>query len=98
MKYNLQLSLLAQEQSDRAYVYYEIQRNGLGDRFIDRLEETLNLLGENPYLFALRHGSIRFALVEDFPYVVHYQVENWDVVVVGIVNSYQNPESWLNPS
>jgi len=70
-----------------AYDWYEEQSVGLGDRFIKEVDNHLDLISENPYLFAIQFsGKYRFALLDHFPFRIVYSFdENQKIVFVTAV-------------
>jgi len=59
----------------KGYEWYETQKSGLGDRFLERVEECLRAIGRNPKAFQLIARNARRAIVKQFPYVIFYRIE-----------------------
>lgn len=66
----------AEADIDEAYQWYQSRSVGLGDRFLDAVEETIGSIRESPQRFPEKHRepdlSIRRALVDGFPYGVFF--------------------------
>ena len=53
-----------------AYVWYQQASRGLGNQFLDALQGTLSQVAGHPQAFGIVHGSIRRALLRQYPYGV----------------------------
>lgn len=74
--------------------YYEAQAPGLGVEFVGEVERSLGRLGIHPELGApLRRGA-RKLLVRRFPYLVIYQVEQAQVLVLAVGHQRRHPDFW----
>jgi len=82
----------AETDIDIAMGWYESQMRGLGFEFLDCLEESVNLILENPKLYAVKHKRLRGALIRKFPFTVFYSIEKTVIVVHAIFDNRQNPE------
>lgn len=91
----------AEADIDEAYAWYESRSAGLGDRFLDAVEETIALIGDSPQRFPEKHRdpdlAIRRALVDGFPYGVFFI---WDekadaTSVIACMHARRNPRRWL---
>ncbi|MEM9460046.1 MAG: type II toxin-antitoxin system RelE/ParE family toxin [Myxococcota bacterium] len=61
---------------DAAERWYEEKEPGLGTRFVDAVERTLALVGENPQAYPVVENTIHRAVVRKFPYSVFYVPED----------------------
>ena len=78
--------------------WYERRRPGLGDRFLDGVEATIQRIREAPLagaLIPLRRLtiSVRRQPVPGFPFIVAYVVEP-ALVVVAIAHTSRRPGYW----
>jgi len=87
--------LIVKEEADQeiteAYRWYESKSEGLGERFLDALDECLEAIDINPTTFQKEHKDQRQGIVEIFPYVVMYELDGNDIVVYAVFNTYQDP-------
>ncbi|MEQ8925460.1 MAG: type II toxin-antitoxin system RelE/ParE family toxin [Fulvivirga sp.] len=74
--------------------WYEEKQQDLGLRFLDEVEDKLNLITANPYQYQERYKNTRFALIKHFPYAIHFIVEKSTVVVLAILGTREDPEKW----
>ncbi len=81
---------------DEAFEYYSEIDLKLGQRFIKLVNTTLNDLKKNPH-YQIRYDNFRMKVVNKFPYVIHYILDEKRqiVLIYGNCNSYQNPEKYL---
>jgi hypothetical protein len=63
-------------------------------RFYTAVNAAFNDLKINPY-YQIRYDKFRLKLIKKFPYLIHYIIdeENNSILVFGIRNSFQDPES-----
>ncbi len=79
---------------DDAYVWYESQERGLGERFLGELGSTLEAIAENPRRFPVMLRNTRRALVRRFPYGVFFRVLDDGVLVVACFHASRDPQRW----
>jgi plasmid stabilization system protein ParE len=94
MSFRLQVLPAAVDDVAEAQNWYEEQRNGLGDEFVDEVEAALELVAAHPMRRPAEYRGTRRTLVNRFPYVIHYRVSGDDVEIFAIVHSKRNPRIW----
>lgn len=77
-----------------ARLFYDGRRDGLGARFTEELRATLRRIQDLPLTWPEVDGPVRRALVNRFPYLVHYAVERDEVLVVGVYHAKRRPIAW----
>jgi toxin ParE1/3/4 len=82
----LRILSVAQAEIDRAAIWYEAQREGLGLRFLDRIDDAIDSIGLNPIGYAKVFGENRRCNVGRFPYTLWFKVEH-DAVIVGCLHA-----------
>lgn len=79
----------------QACLYYDEQKNGLSDYFLDNLKSTYHDITENPEAFGFvppnRKDKFRDVKIDNFPFVVIYEIIGHDVVVLSVFNTYRKP-------
>ena len=75
--------------------WYELQKEGLGERFYNYLEKSLKQLELNPY-FQIRYSGIRCLSLLTFPFMIHYTIDqtNSIVIVRAVLNTSMSPAKW----
>lgn len=78
-----------------AWTYYESQQNGLGQRFLDILDDTIQRVRTAPqhYSFIDASGTRRDTALDIFPYVVIFEIVADTIVIFRVFNTYQDPNS-----
>ena len=65
--FNIEIFQTASADLQDAYDWYEEQSVGLGERFVNEVDDYLQLISNNPYQFAIQFsGKYRFALLRHF--------------------------------
>lgn len=81
---------------ESAYNWYELQRIGLGEEFLQAANELVITIAENPERFPLIHRDIRRAVLGRFPYSIFYRLKAGHVIVVACFHSKRNPRAWMS--
>jgi toxin ParE1/3/4 len=84
----------AKAEFDAAADWYEGKRAGLGVDFVRRVHEVFARISANPRLHAKVYREVRKAIVTRFPYIVLYQEEANEVLVVSIFPTARDPSIW----
>ena len=86
----VEVSASAKADIDRAALWYEARKEGLGDRFLTAVLDTIDRIALNPedYAKVIREG--RKAVVENFPYSIWFKVKD-DVLVIACLHGKRSP-------
>jgi toxin ParE1/3/4 len=84
----------AKAEFDAAVDWYEQQRRGLGADFLAKVDDVLNRIASHPKIHAALYGVVRKAVVMRFPYVVLYQEDAVEVVVIAVFHTARDPSIW----
>jgi plasmid stabilization system protein ParE len=74
--------------------WYEEQRPGLGQEFLDEALATFAAIAERPLASAAVYGSLHRALLHRFPFGVFYLVDDEGAVVIGVIHGSRHPRLW----
>jgi plasmid stabilization system protein ParE len=74
--------------------HLEAQQAGLGQRFLQRLNDTLGRIGGMPELYGVVWGNVRAARVRRFTYVVYYRVHDDRVEVLAVMHGSRDASAW----
>lgn len=89
----------AHQDSLDAYLYYEKKQTGLGDRFLELLEQCYSSLSQHPEHYGYINEDplkiLRDLKLEKFPFVVVFEIREKDVVVYAVHNTYKHPGNKL---
>ena len=92
MTYNLEVKQEANLEIIEAYLYYEKQRQGLGEEFLEHLDVYFTRITTNPKHFPEKRKPYREAFIKRFPFLIIYEIEDVKIVVYSVFNTWQNPE------
>ena len=74
--------------------WYELRAKGLGLRFTDEIDSTVERIRLNPDLYMKVAENIRRIQVNKFPYSVFYATEEDTLVILRIFHSKRKPVEW----
>ena len=93
MPYSYQLSEEAEEDVYEGYLWYEEQREGLGEEFLDTLDKVKQSILSNPKTYPVRYRKrVHMYVVQRFPYIVLYVVKAKEIKVLAVFNTNKNPK------
>ncbi|MBD2605409.1 type II toxin-antitoxin system RelE/ParE family toxin [Scytonema hofmannii FACHB-248] len=94
MNYVLVFRPEVRDELDEAYNWYESQQSGLGDDFLDCVDDKLNQICLLPEAYAVVHRDVRRSLVRRFPYAVYYFFVSSRVIVIAIFHAQRDTQAW----
>jgi len=95
-KYDLIIKEQAEGHALNAYLWYEDQREGLGDEFLKSLEEGYTKISKNPYFYQVKFENKRTLKIKRFPYLIIYEIEENSVIVYAVFYASRDPLIWQN--
>ena len=93
--YKVVFKKTAQIHIEKALSWYCLQQPGLENRFLDEIDEAVDVLALNPF-FALRYADVRSILLKSFPYLLFYRINDpkKTIKVIAVLHGHSNPENW----
>lgn len=91
MNYALVFRPEVREELTEAHRWYENQQLGLGDEFLDCVDEMLNRICRMPESYPVVHRDVRRAVIRRFPYAVYYRIVSSRVIVIAIFHGRRDP-------
>jgi len=88
----VRLSALAALDIQQAREWHDAREPGLGDQFLQRVNETMTRIGQNPHQYPTIIEDVRRANLRQFKYGVWYRVKVDGSVVVACLRHRQQPE------
>lgn len=87
---------LAKEDIEEAALWYNKQQAGLGKRFTTEVREKVHFIRQNPNAVNIRYNTVRTAVLDVFPFMVHYTVDddNKTIIVSAVLHTSRNSEMW----
>lgn len=92
-KYKVFISPRAISDIQNAINYYNSKQDKLGNKFYNDLKKQIASLVNLPFSRAIRYDDVRFAVINKFPYAIHYSIEDGSVHVHAVISMYLNPET-----
>lgn len=77
-----------------AYAWYESQRSGLGQRFLDELSRCLDHIQSAPKRYQPVRNEARRALLRRFPYGVFFVTDERQASVIAVLHMARDPALW----
>ncbi len=74
--------------------WYDRQRQGLGDDFLDAVQEKFSEITLAPLHHPAGHRGVRMAQTRRFPYVIYYRLLIDRIDVVAVMHGHRNPRKW----
>jgi toxin ParE1/3/4 len=84
----------ASQDIEEARDYFETKQAGLGQVFLDRLNELLARIAAMPEIYGLAWRNVRAARLRRFTYVAYYRMLNDRVEVLALMHGGRNPWAW----
>jgi plasmid stabilization system protein ParE len=87
---------LAKEDIKEAALWYNKQQPGLGKRFTTEVREKVYFIRQNPKAANIRYNNVRTAVLNVFPFMVHYTIDegNTTIIISAVLHTNRNPELW----
>ena len=96
MKAKKTISTFAKADLSEASKWYEMQKKGLGKRFLMEMKKSFEMICNNPTGFQIYYDDNRVFFIRVFPYSIHYQyiAEKNEVQIKAIFHTSRNPAIW----
>jgi len=96
--YKVILLPLAKEDIKNASAWYNKQQKGLGKEFSLSVRKTVKFIKENPLTFSTRYENTKTSIIERFPYMLHYSIDDDKklIIISSVLHTSRNPVIWTN--
>jgi len=84
----------AREDILSAFLWYEEQQDGLGERFMSDLDLTFDYLCSRPQSFQTVHRKFHQLPLHRFPFVIIYKFDEQTISVYRVFHTSRNPRGW----
>lgn len=91
---NIYIRKEAELDINEAYHWYESRSHGLGESFIQYVEDGLSRIAFNPNLYRRIHKNIHRTLLRKYPFGIYYIEEKDMVIVIAVMHIRMNPRNW----
>lgn len=85
----------AENEMLEAAFYYEQQSGGLGKDFLNKVQSAVDDIVQHPTRWPKARASIRRRLVHRFPYVILYENQSQEVLIVAVMHLRRHPNYWI---
>ncbi len=92
------LRAVAQDEADKAALWYEGKQAGVGADFLAELQRVLDAISDQPDRFPVVIGDTREAPLSRFPYCVYYRPRPDRVIVTAVFHTSRDPSAWQSRS
>ena len=95
MAFHLKVRDNALDDIENGFEWYEEKIEGLGLRFINEVEATINYISKYPEHFQVKSKKpYREAVLKIFPYVIIYEIRKKEksIVIYSVFNTHQDPD------
>ena len=100
MTFIVEIKEEAHQDTLAAYAYYEEQQLGLGERFLEALNETYLRIAYHPshygYIAEDPSKTFRDLRIKNFPYLVVYEIMGDKVIVFAVFHARKHPDSKIS--
>jgi hypothetical protein len=73
---------LAKQDIKEAAKWYNDRQLGLGIRFTEHVRKKVKFIRQNPKAMAIRYDNIRVSVLDVFPYMIHFSVDDQQKIIV----------------
>lgn len=94
MNYVLVFRPEVRKELDEAYGWYESQELGLGDDFLEQVDEALDRICQMTESYPAVYRDVRRAAIRRFPYIIYYRIVSSRVIVTAVFHGHRNPKAW----
>lgn len=84
----------AEQDIEEIYEWYELKRDGLGEEFLNSIDEVLSKLTFNSKIYPIVNKNIRRAFVKRFPFGIFYFEEESSIIVFAVMHARKSPSNW----
>ena len=83
---------------DNAIEYYNIQSTGLGEKFLDEVLETIELILHFPQLWSQNSENTRKAVLRKFPFNLIYSMHKNKIFIIAVAHQNRELDYWIDRS
>lgn len=82
----------AEAELAEARPWYGFQREGLDDALTERVDETLQRIGNTPFAYPIVYRQLRRAVVRQIPFAIFYEPLADEILVFAIYHSSRDQQ------
>ncbi len=79
-----------------AALWYNYKQKGLGKSFTAEVRKKVRSIKQNPKAFNIRYDNVRTAILDVFPFMIHYSIDesNKSVIISAVLHISRSPNLW----
>lgn len=87
---------LAKQDIKEAAKWYNERQPGIGKRFTQHVRQKVKFIRQNPKAVAIRYENTRTAVLDVFPYMIHFTTDNKNklVIISAVLSTHRDPHMW----
>ncbi len=95
MPYSIKLRDKASQEIIEAFLWYEEQQEGLGEKFKAKIQDKFSKICQNPFHYKNSYKKYREALTDTFPFLIVYCIDEKEseIIVVALFHTSRNPKN-----
>lgn len=87
---------LAVKEFEDAIEWYEMQSNGLGERYRHAVIAQISKIKIHPGWYPIEDGIIHKAYLPKFPYKILFSIDDTTIIIWAIAHLHRKPWYWQN--
>lgn len=88
-------STLAKQELEDVAQHYEIELEGLGNRFRAETRKAARRIARYPRASSVERGDIRKCSLHKFPYKLLYSIEKDHIYIIAVAHQHRRPDYWV---
>ena len=84
----------ARAEFKEATIYYSEKSRSLASAYYIEVENAIEKIVENPYLFRVIDEDVRRCLTKRFPYAILYTIEDNYILILAVMHCSREPSYW----
>lgn len=92
----LRIHTHAKRDVQHAVDFYDEVDPKITDKFLKELFSTFSVIEERPRAFQRKYKDTRVAYLRKFPFGIHYELVEEEILVLAVLHTSRNPRTWFN--
>jgi plasmid stabilization system protein ParE len=84
----------ARSEFKEAAIYYSEKSPSLASAYYTEVENAIEKIVENPYLYRVIDEDVRRCLTRRFPYAILYTIEDNYILILAVMHCSREPSYW----
>jgi plasmid stabilization system protein ParE len=84
----------AQSEFEDAVDWYETRRRGLGEEFVQEVNDAIENAAGRPQQYPVVLGDVRRTVCRRFPFAIYFRVRGESLVILAVFHGRRDPSVW----